>query len=963
MHTIYKKIIAAVAVLLVLSGAFATAPAAAGGNSGAIWTTRNDCGAATQDANHYEIGEAVHINGHQFDPGEYDWEIKGLPGNASCDPGIIVASGTITITAEDDGAFCFHAYTVADDDCGEYQVKFDNKGDNYRVKRQQEEEPLRPGIHIEKTINDEDADVPAGPTVLVNSTVTFKYIITNSGEVALAEITVVDDQPGINPVYQSGDANNNTLLDTDETWIYTATAAAVAGPYKNIGTVTAKYEEDTVQDDDPAHYYGIYDTGCVDGFLYENGRPLANAIVHLHTAGQKSIKEMTDSNGYYRFEGVIRHFEYTLTVPGQPDLTRTVVLEDGLACQTHDLYGGSCKPVFAMYQTWFGDADSDSTLRYWDFANKGGIVDTSAVGLYDSYDEEIMEYHVLLAWASDIDALVVDWYGKESFEDGPTHKLLNTVERLYQKYHHLGFNFNIIVSYNDKAHGDLATNLKFLADSILTHPGYYGVFDGRPRPVFVHSHHPEFSTQFLALAAQILPEDVQILWNFEESTLNLAPYIDGFYPHVTDADDIYDPQGKAWGEAYLNAFYENPATSMLPYQVGGTWPGFDDRQWVEGRNIYIDRQDTLVFEKTWEKAFEHQPNWMLIQSWNSFNQTSHIETSENEGYKFVKMSRNKAVLWKSSCARNVNDLGLTVPQALLLARQRGADSSAVDRALVEFFQGQYEFALSLLDAAGPILDSAQPDRNDGLVFVEGSLTSRKEGWDNAVDGKAEGWAATTTAKKFEHPGSTYAIFQFADHGKYLFNTVFLQTDNGTDDDLYSDRQADDVEVLVSTTGTAPADFAAVLRFKPRDGGMNHYALGRYVAANYVKIILHGPEYARGRWVQIAEFGVASNGNAPARPVSESAELAMVPMAFSLEQNYPNPFNPSTTIRYALPDAGRVLLKVYDMTGREVATLVDGTQERGEYSVAWNGAVLPSGIYFYHLQTGTHSAVKRMALVK
>jgi len=97
----------------------------------AIWTTRNDCGDETQDVNHFAIGDHVYINGEGFSSGGYDWTIKGKPGGASCDPDITVASGTVVVDSS--GSFCFDAYTVVNDDCGEYQVKLDTKGDNYRV--------------------------------------------------------------------------------------------------------------------------------------------------------------------------------------------------------------------------------------------------------------------------------------------------------------------------------------------------------------------------------------------------------------------------------------------------------------------------------------------------------------------------------------------------------------------------------------------------------------------------------------------------------------------------------------------------------------------------------------------------------------------------------------------------------------------------------------------------------------
>ncbi len=99
---------------------------------GTIWTTRNDCGDFNQDVNHYNIGDHVFINGENFNPlTSYEWSITGRPGGASCDPGEVVASGYIL--TNEIGTFCFDAYTIQPDDCGTYQVKVGNKGDNYQV--------------------------------------------------------------------------------------------------------------------------------------------------------------------------------------------------------------------------------------------------------------------------------------------------------------------------------------------------------------------------------------------------------------------------------------------------------------------------------------------------------------------------------------------------------------------------------------------------------------------------------------------------------------------------------------------------------------------------------------------------------------------------------------------------------------------------------------------------------------
>ncbi|MHB1050294.1 MAG: T9SS type A sorting domain-containing protein [Bacteroidota bacterium] len=85
--------------------------------------------------------------------------------------------------------------------------------------------------------------------------------------------------------------------------------------------------------------------------------------------------------------------------------------------------------------------------------------------------------------------------------------------------------------------------------------------------------------------------------------------------------------------------------------------------------------------------------------------------------------------------------------------------------------------------------------------------------------------------------------------------------------------------------------------------------------------------------------------------------------YELSQNYPNPFNPSTQIRFTLTNAGQTTLKVYDVLGRTVATLVDGYQSAGTQTVQFDGQNLASGIYFYKIESGSFSAVKKMMFIK
>ena len=90
---------------------------------------------------------------------------------------------------------------------------------------------------------------------------------------------------------------------------------------------------------------------------------------------------------------------------------------------------------------------------------------------------------------------------------------------------------------------------------------------------------------------------------------------------------------------------------------------------------------------------------------------------------------------------------------------------------------------------------------------------------------------------------------------------------------------------------------------------------------------------------------------------------IAPILYSLNQNYPNPFNPSTAITFAMPASGQVSLKVYDILGCEVATLVNGMQEAGTHTAYFNANTMASGIYFYKLSAGNFNQVRKMLFVK
>ncbi|MFQ5499939.1 MAG: T9SS type A sorting domain-containing protein [Candidatus Zixiibacteriota bacterium] len=107
---------------------------------------------------------------------------------------------------------------------------------------------------------------------------------------------------------------------------------------------------------------------------------------------------------------------------------------------------------------------------------------------------------------------------------------------------------------------------------------------------------------------------------------------------------------------------------------------------------------------------------------------------------------------------------------------------------------------------------------------------------------------------------------------------------------------------------------------------------------------------------------------PALPTDIRIIDGATPDGFTVSDNYPNPFNPSTTIEYSLPNRAFVVLKVYDLLGRTVNTLISETQSAGSYAIDWDGTdiegnTVASGMYFYRLETDNYSIAKKMLLLK
>ena len=116
------------------------------------------------------------------------------------------------------------------------------------------------------------------------------------------------------------------------------------------------------------------------------------------------------------------------------------------------------------------------------------------------------------------------------------------------------------------------------------------------------------------------------------------------------------------------------------------------------------------------------------------------------------------------------------------------------------------------------------------------------------------------------------------------------------------------------------------------------------------------------WPTVSQPDMGAWENSLGTPTSVGDGRAGLPTVFELAQNYPNPFNPVTNFQFSIANSQLTILKVYDILGREVATLVDEEKSAGTHRASWDATGMASGVYFYRLSVGQFSAIKKLVLL-
>ena len=265
--------------------------------------------------------------------------------------------------------------------------------------------------------------------------------------------------------------------------------------------------------------------------------------------------------------------------------------------------------------------------------------------------------------------------------------------------------------------------------------------------------------------------------------------------------------------------------------------------------------------------------------------------------------------------------------------------SELNAAYLLYVDGKYAEALQAFEA----VVAGYPDNFAGrraLVFVERTLD--KLGRSSEILAKLNSASASYSGRGLGEFAQARRVYQYLNQERY------------------QDAVTQAAEIVRLNDDTTLVKFALYDL-----GSIYWYYLGNTKTGEqyYRQLIARFPKdhltnsvlVTLGEWKPEEQSGKAGDAS-----LGQSKEP---PAQYALTQNYPNPFNPSTVINYQLPTGGYVTLKLYNTLGQEVATLVDGIQDAGFKSITFDASRLPSGVYFYRLQSGTFVQNKRMLLVK
>jgi hypothetical protein len=374
----------------------------------------------------------------------------------------------------------------------------------------------------------------------------------------------------------------------------------------------------------------------------------------------------------------------------------------------------TAKKVLIHYMGWFGDTIPDDIEgdieRHWRF----GHANTPQIGYYDSKNRSLLTYHLLLSWSCGIDGIVINV--KDAYDDSCMRSLIRTIKWI-RSIDSVNFNYDFGISYDDQGfditypYDTTINKLSYLRDSILPELPNYLTYKGRPA-IFVFDYPEKYLTanDFRNVLNTVFQSDSPILiWNSLDDKENSATYTDAFYPWVQPGNKGWDKNGLNWGKEFLDWYYpkvnEINTYNQYIFTCGGVWAGFDDRKNTSwGGNRLIDREEGRIYDSTWSYILNYNMllplDWVVIETWNDWNEGTEIEPSIEDGYKYlVSTTKNINAFKGSSIAEDIIkfEAARKIYEASLLIENGVSDTrlynSMLEEAIRYFLQKEFDHSI------------------------------------------------------------------------------------------------------------------------------------------------------------------------------------------------------------------------------------------------------------------------------
>lgn len=268
--------------------------------------------------------------------------------------------------------------------------------------------------------------------------------------------------------------------------------------------------------------------------------------------------------------------------------------------------------------------------------------------------------------------------------------------------------------------------------------------------------------------------------------------------------------------------------------------------------------------------------------------------------------------------------------------------------------------------------TAKLNTNGSLIWSKtynGTGNNTDKAWGIVVD--SDGSAYITGETTSSSANINYVTIKYNNLGSQVWSSFYNGTGNGEDKANSIAFVNTNVVVTGQSWGTTNTYDYATVRYNKSNGGqtlVNRYSFsgetndvakdvatrgGKIIVTGYSELIIENS--STGSYVSTLSVSAAGN--------SEMTSETVAPVQYELDQNFPNPFNPSTNIKFSLAYSSSVKLIIYDMLGRQLEVLVNQHLEAGTHNITFNAGMLSSGIYFYKLEAGSFSEIKKMTLVK